>query len=131
MNGGRHIEGVIVQIFGDEYQFASEGGDEDQIRQVAAYVDQKMSEISAKHKGRVPRGTLAVWAAMEIAAELIGTLREKSMLSPDAHESLDRLTRLVEERAGMSADFSGSAEESGLRHLQQRTRRIQSSVSSR
>jgi hypothetical protein len=53
------------------------------------------------------------------------------MLSPDAHESLDRLTRLVEERAGMSADFSGSAEESGLRHLQQRTRRIQSSVSSR
>lgn len=131
MNGRSHIEGVIVQIFGDEYQFASEGGDEDQIRQVAAYVDQKMSEISAKHKGRVPRATLAVWAAMEIAAELMGTLREKSMLSPDARESLDRLTRLVEERAGMSAESSGSAEESGLRHLLQRTRRIQSSVSSR
>ncbi len=131
MNGRRHIEGVIVQIFGDEYQFASEGGDEDQIRQVAAYVDQKMSEISAKHKGRVPRATLAVWAAMEIAAELMGTLREKSMLSPDAHESLDRLARLVEERAGMSAESSGSAEETGMRHLLQRTRRIQSSVSSR
>ena len=131
MNGGRHIEGVIVQIFGDEYQFASDGGAEDQLRQVAAYVDQKMREISAKHKGRVPRATLAVWAAMEIAAELMGTLREKSMLSPDAHESLDRLTRLVEERAGMSAEFSGSEEESGLRHLLQRTRRSQSSVSSR
>ena len=130
MNRGSHIEGVLVQIFGDEYQFASEGGDEDRIRQVAAYVDQKMREICAKHKGRVPRATLAVWAAMEIAAELMGTLRESSMLSANAHKNLDRLTRLVEDRAGMSAEFSGSAEESAPSRLLQRSTRSQSTFPS-
>ena len=130
MNGGKQIEGVIVQIFDSEYEFASAGGDADQIQQVAAYVDQKMREISAKHKGRVPRTRLAVWAAMEIAAELMATLRERSKLSANAHKNLDRLTRLVEERASMSAGFSGSAEESAQRHFLQRSGRSQSSISS-
>ncbi len=131
MNGGKHIQGVIVQICDSEYQFASAGDDADQIQQVAAYVDQKMREISAKHKGRVPQTTLAVWAAMEIAAELMGALRERSMLSANAHKNLDRLTQLVEERARMSAEFSGTGEESAQRNLLQRSRRSQSSISSK
>lgn len=131
MSGGEHIQGVIVRIFGGEYEFASEGGDANQIKQVAAYVDQKMNEISVKHKHRVPRTTLAVWAAMEIAAELMSTLRDRSMLSANAHKNLDRLTRLVEERTTLSAVHAGSAEPAAQPHFPPRSGRSRGPVPSK
>ena len=106
MQDRKEIRGVIVQICGDEYQFASEGGDAAEVQQVAAYVDQKMQEIASKHDGRVPKAKLAVWAAMEITADLFRAMQERNMLTEKAHENIERLTKLVEERAQMSSVFA-------------------------
>jgi hypothetical protein len=38
---------------------------------------------------------------MEIASELFGAVQEQSRLTEKARENLDRLTRLVDERANM------------------------------
>ena len=38
-----HIGGVLVEIFGEEYQIAT--NDARQMRKLAAYVDEKMQEI--------------------------------------------------------------------------------------
>jgi cell division protein ZapA (FtsZ GTPase activity inhibitor) len=97
------IKGVLVQIFGDEYQIASDGDDVADIRRVASYVDQKMQELAGKQGGSVSKSRLAVWTAMEIAAELFSTAQERNMLTAKAHENLDRLTKLVEERADLSS----------------------------
>ena len=97
------IKGVLVQIFGDEYHIASDGDDVADIQRVASYVDQKMRELAGKQGGSVAKGRLAVWTAMEIAAELFSTAQERNMLTAKAHENLDRLTKLVEERADISS----------------------------
>ena len=97
------IKGVLVQIFGDEYQIASDGDDVADIQRVASYVDQKMRELAGKQGGSVSKSRLAVWTAMEIAAELFSTAQERNMLTAKAHENLDRLAKLVEERADISS----------------------------
>ena len=100
-----HIKGVLVEIFGDEYQIASDGDDVADIRRVATYVDQKMQQLADKQGGSVSKNRLAVWTAMEIAAELFSTAQERNMLTAKAHENLDRLTKLVEERANLSSSL--------------------------
>jgi cell division protein ZapA len=94
------ISGVIVQIFGDEYQISSQS-DAAEVQRIAAYVDRKMRALADQHAGRVPKASLAVLAAMEIASELFGAMQEQSRLTEKARENLDRLTRLVDERASM------------------------------
>ena len=100
-----HIKGVLVEIFGDEYQIASDGDDVADIRRVATYVDQKMRELADKQGGSVSKNRLAVWTAMEIAAELFSTAQERNMFTTKAHENLDRLAKLVEERADISSSL--------------------------
>ncbi|MEW6751065.1 MAG: cell division protein ZapA [Candidatus Latescibacterota bacterium] len=97
-DGERQTQGVIVQIAGDEYQISSQS-DPAQVQRIAAYVDGKMRQIAAQHSGRVPKGSLAVLAAMEITGELFGAVQQQSRLTETAQENLDRLTRLVDERA--------------------------------
>jgi len=94
------IRGIIVQIFGDEYQISSPNGPAD-VQRIARYVDGKMRAIAAQHAGRIPKATLAVLAAMEITSELFGAMSEQSRLTEKAQENLERLTRLVDERADM------------------------------
>ena len=92
------IRGVLVQIFGDEYQISSETDPAD-VQRIAAYVDEKMRKIAGQHAKRLPKYSLAVLAAMEITSELFGAMREQGRLAEKARESLDRLSRLVDERA--------------------------------
>lgn len=106
----QQISGVIVQIFGDEYQISSQS-DAAEVQRIAAYVDRKMRALADQHAGRVPKASLAVLAAMEIASELFGAVQEQSRLTEKARENLDRLTRLVDERANM---FSALAERRGV-----------------
>ena len=89
-----------VRIFGKNFKIASD--EEVDVRQIAAYVDKRMSEV-AERSGMRQRTQLAVLAAMEIAAELFSTAQERNMLTAKAHENLDRLTKLVEERADISS----------------------------
>ena len=100
----KQIKGTIVQIFGDDYQIASDSN-ASEVQRIATYVDEKMKEISNQHSGRVPKASLAVLAAMEIASELFGTMREQGRLTEKAQENLDRLTRLVDERVNMSSSL--------------------------
>jgi len=95
----RQFQGVIVRIFGEEYRI---GGEATQVRQVADYVDAKMREIADEHGGRLPKAQVAMLAAMEITAELFKVMQERKVFTVRAHESIDRLTRLVEERARLS-----------------------------
>ena len=94
------IRGILVQIFGDEYQISSQN-DPANVQRIAGYVDEKMRTIAKQHTGRVPKATLAVLAAMEITSELFGAMSEQSRLTEKAQENLERLTRLVDERADM------------------------------
>ena len=95
----RQVQGVLVQIFGEDYRI---GGDPAQVNKVAEYVDGKMREIAEGHDGKLPKAQVAMLAAMEITAELFRVMQERTAFTTKAHESIDRLTKLVEERATLS-----------------------------
>ena len=97
MEREKKIQGAIVQIYGDEYRISGEA-DVAEIEQVARYVDQKMRAI-AEQSGRLPKSSLAVLVAMEIAAELFQAQGEKEELIQRAYDNIDRLNRLVEQRS--------------------------------
>lgn len=109
------IQGIAVQIFGDEYQISSQNDPAD-LQRIAGYVDEKMRTIAAQHAIRVPKATLAVLAAMEITSELLGAMSEQSRLTEKAQENLERLTRLVDERADMFSSL-GERTRSPLRRI--------------
>lgn len=90
------IQGAVVGIFGDEYRIASE--DTAQVQRVARLVDTKMREVAAR-SGRIPKTSVAVLAAMEIAAEYLRAQREEEDQIQRACDNLDRLNRLVEQRS--------------------------------
>lgn len=100
------VEGVLVEIFGEKYRI---GGDPKQVQQVAAYVDTKMKEIADKN-GRMPKAQVAMLAAMEVAADLFKVMSERKVFTERAHESVERLTRLVEDRAVLAVP--GAADDS-------------------
>lgn len=91
------IQGTIVQIYGEEYRVSSEA-DVAQVQQIARYVDEKMREVAAR-SGRLPKTSLAVLVAMEIAAELFRAQEEKERLIQKAYDSLDRINELIEQRS--------------------------------
>lgn len=92
------VEGVLVDIFGEQYRI---GGDPKQVQQVAAYVDTKMKEIAGKN-ARMPKAQVAMLAAMEVTADLFKVMAERKVFTDRAHESVQRLTRLVEDRANLT-----------------------------
>ena len=118
--GEKHVQGTKVQIFGDEYPISSEG-DVAEVQRIAAYVDQKMQEIAAVHSGRLSTTRVAVLAAMEITVELFHAMQERNMLTEKAHENLDRLSKLIEERASLSSSLAGRTTSSLERILREQT----------
>ena len=116
------IKGVVVEIFDEEYRI---GGEPSQVQPVAAYVDKKMKEMAAEHDGRLPKAQVAILTAMEITAELFRVMRDRTDFTEKAHASIDRLTKLVEERAKMSDAGSVTEETSTLaRRIRERSIRI-------
>ena len=97
--GDEQIRGVQVEIFGDRYSI---GGDPRQVQQVAAYVDAKMKEIAGQQGPRRSKAEVAILAAMEVTAELFKVMSERKAFTDRAHESIERLTRLVEDRARLT-----------------------------
>lgn len=95
----KKIEGLVVEIFGNDYNI---GGEPKDVQPVADFVDRKMREISEAHNGRLPDAQVAILAAMEITAEFFRVMKERKVFTDKAHETVDRLTRLVEERASIS-----------------------------
>ena len=100
------VQGVLVEILGQEYRI---GGNPKEIHSVAEYVDRKMRSISDAHGGNLPKAQVAILAAMDITAELFRIMGERKVFTTKAHDSIDRLTKLVEERAKLSE--SGDVEQ--------------------
>ena len=109
----RQVEGVTVEIFGEQYRI---GGDPKQVQQVAEYVDKKMEEVVGSQKGRMPKTQVAMLAAMEITAELFRVMSERKAFTDRAHESIERLTQLVEDRGRITHEAIANADA----HLEQR-----------
>ena len=103
----RQVRGVVVEIFDEEYRI---GGEPSEVQPVAAYVDKKMKEMAAVHGGRLPKAQVAILTAMEITAELFRVMKDRVDFTEKAHASIDRLTKLVEERAKMSDVGTGADE---------------------
>jgi cell division protein ZapA len=99
------VQGVNVEIFGERYPISSEG-DAAEVQRIAAFVDKKMREIADLHAGRLSTSRVAVLTAMELTVELFRAMQERNQLTARAHENLDRLTKLIEDRADMSQDRS-------------------------
>jgi len=115
------IKGVVVEIFDEEYRI---GGDPAHVQPVADYVDKKMKEMAAEHGGRLPKAQVAILTAMEITAELFRVMSDRTDFTEKAHASIDRLTKLVEERARMS-DVGGGEDTSALeRRIRDRSIRL-------
>ena len=109
----RQVQGVLVHILGEEYRIASEG-DPSEVQRVAEYVDRKMRELLERQGNRLPKGKVAVLAAMDIAAELLNVLQERQLITEKAHQKIDRLSRLIDERASLS---TSQTETSSLERL--------------
>ncbi len=78
---------VKVRIYGQDYIISGER-DEETIRQIAAYVDSRIREVSKYFSGNV-QGSLAVLAAVNITDELFET-REKIAALTEAKEQVEK-----------------------------------------
>ena len=76
---------ACVRIYGQDYTISGER-DEKTIREIAAYVDEKMREISKYFTGGAP-GSLAVLAAVNIADEYFDAKSEIAALEAKAHQT--------------------------------------------
>ena len=95
-----NVQGALVEIAGDEYRISGEV-DVAEIQRVALFVHRKMHEVALRSGTRNGKA-VAVLAAMEIAAELLRTRDDGEQLIQRAQDGIDRLSRLVDERAGLA-----------------------------
>lgn len=100
-----NIESTAVRIYGKVYSIA---GCPEEVKQVAAYVDVKMREVERDVSGSLPRDELAVLASMAVIMEQLRAMRKLTLLVEKSHENVDRLSRLVEERAGLAGAAPGN-----------------------
>jgi cell division protein ZapA len=86
---------VAVQIAGQRYVLRSDDGEEESVRQLAAYVDARIREIQ-----RVSRTSdtqaVATLAALQIAEELFGERRATAELRRKIREKGRLLLQLLE-----------------------------------
>jgi cell division protein ZapA len=86
--------GTKVQIFGQSYTIAGEL-DEDYVRDLAAYVDEKMRAI-AENTLTIDTQKAAVLAALSIADELHSLRKERGKREELLKEQAERCLTLVE-----------------------------------
>ena len=89
---------TIVDINGRKYRIA--GSDRARIQQVANCLNEKIHEVAAR-SGDSDRSRTIILAALELTAELFQTQRENEQLLRKAHESIDRLSRLIDQRCDL------------------------------
>jgi len=87
---------TTVQIFGKEYPIASDQNPE-YIRQLAAYVDEKMTEAAGGSK-TATSARAAVLAALTIADEYMRLRNEKEQFVDLVEGRVSKVIKMVEER---------------------------------
>jgi len=86
---------VRVQIFGSEYQIASQT-DAEHTREVARYIDRKMREV-ANNLSLRSVSKIAVLTAVNLADELFKAQDEGQQMSQMANEKAKKLARSVDQ----------------------------------
>ena len=86
---------VRVQIFGSEYQIASQT-DAEHTREVARYIDRKMREV-ANNLSLRSVSKIAVLTAVNLADELFKAQDEGQQLSQMANEKATKLARSLDQ----------------------------------
>ncbi len=84
---------VEVEIFGNTYTIKSELP-EDKVKQVAAYVDMKMKEVSEKTKS-VDSLRLAILTALNIAEECLRERNKREELLRQIEEKVERIDKFI------------------------------------
>jgi cell division protein ZapA len=102
-------EALVVQIYDQSFRLGSSSADPEQIRQAAAYLDDKMRALAAK-RGRGVALELAILAAMEVADEVLSTQQRREQLLADADERIDQFTQTLEATDHDPATSDGSVE---------------------
>ena len=85
---------LLVEVFDQPFHLASSSSDADEIRQAAAYLDEKMRAIASK-RGRGVALELAILAGMEVAEEMLSTQQRREHLLADADEQIGRFTQAL------------------------------------
>lgn len=85
---------TTVEIFGREYKI--KGADEEYVREIARYVDEKMKEVS-QGTSLPSQDRLAILAAMHIADELFQYKRESSSAIDSIERKAESLISLLDE----------------------------------
>ena len=87
---------VKVRIFGQEYQIRA-SSNEDYIKEVAAYVDQKMNEVQRSVPSSMNASKIAILAAMNISDELFGARRGEYSFKGEVESKVKSLIERIEE----------------------------------
>lgn len=86
-----------VAINGRNYRVACDDGQEDHLRQLAEYVDQRVMEL-VESVGQIGEARLVVMASLLIADELSESFASLEAGDPEAEEKLAQATESVAER---------------------------------
>ncbi|MFH0765635.1 MAG: cell division protein ZapA [Calditrichota bacterium] len=90
---------IVVKIFGQEYPIRARG-DEEYIKRVAQYVDERMSLIEEQSSAITPT-RLAVLAALNIADELFQLRVEKERQIQEFEAKARQLAEYLEKNLGV------------------------------
>jgi cell division protein ZapA len=94
-------ESVTVTIFGKEYTLKG-GADAEYVQEVAAFVDQRMSEV-ARNAAVVSMDRVAILAAVNIADELFREQQKRMETAATLEDRSLHLTRLLIQEVGEEA----------------------------
>jgi cell division protein ZapA len=89
---------VAVQIAGQRYVLRSDEGEEETVRELAAYVDARMRDIQ-RHSRTADTQAVATLAALQIAEELFGERKATSELKRKIREKGRLLLQYLEREA--------------------------------
>lgn len=89
------VQTTRVEIFGTEYSVrADAGAGEQYVKDIAAYVDAKMKEISEKQK-LVSSTKIAILAAINLADEVFQQRRRQEASSQDVSAKVHELSSVL------------------------------------
>ena len=92
------MDSVTIQIYGESYTLKA-GGDPAYIQEVAAFVDEKMREISSGGKA-ITTDKVAMLAALNIADELFKARREWKLSDEETEKKIGELLSALQKAVG-------------------------------
>ena len=87
---------VNVRIFGQEYPIRASSNEEN-IKEVASYVDKKMHEVQRSVPSSMNASKIAILAAMNISDELFGARRGEYSFKGEVESKVKSLIERIEE----------------------------------